>query len=61
MHLRLIDSIAQTSSLDFDSPGITNEEKRKRKKMNTVTTGINLAVWILEIVAWVIILLPMVF
>ena len=41
-------------------PGITREEKRRRKKMNTVTTGFNLAVWILEVLASVIVFLPMV-
>ena len=41
-------------------PGITMEEKRKRKKMNTVTTGFNLAVWILDLFAMLFMILPMV-
>ena len=34
------------------------EERRRRKRMNTVTTGYNLAVWLVEIVAQIILLLP---
>ena len=40
--------------------GITQAERRKRKKQNLVTTGINLAVWVLEIFASVVLFLPMV-
>ena len=47
---------------DFETKnsGITQAERRKRKKQNLVATGINLAVWVLEIFASVVLFLPMV-
>ena len=36
------------------------EQRRRRKKMNTVTIGYNLAVWLVEIMSGVILLIPMV-
>ena len=36
------------------------EQRRRRKKVNTVTIGYNLAVWLVEIMSGVILLIPMV-
>ena len=41
-------------------PGITRGEIRRRKKRNTVTTGYNLAVWLIEVMAGIIITFPLV-
>ena len=45
---------------NIDYTGITGEERRRRKKRNTVSTGYNLAVWVVEIVSMIILLIPMV-
>ena len=37
-------------------PGITQEERRTRKKVNQVTTGFNLAIWITEVFASILLL-----
>ena len=36
--------------INFDA-GITKKERRKRKRMNVVTTGCNFGVWLLECLA----------
>ena len=40
--------------------GITREERRRRKKKNSVTTGFNLAVYLIEIMAIIIAMVPVV-
>ena len=41
-------------------PGITIKEKQERKRMNRVSTGFNLTVWIVEVLVVVPIVIPQV-